>query len=97
MNIQPDDPLALAAADAIRRGDLEALKRLLHENPGLASARIAGGNGVCATGVTSRTLLHVAADWPGHFPNGAPTVAALIAAGAEVNEGAMASRVGGRM
>jgi ankyrin repeat protein len=33
----------------------------------------------------SRTLLHVAADWPGHYPNGAATVAALIAAGADVN------------
>ncbi|MGQ0836718.1 MAG: ankyrin repeat domain-containing protein [Gammaproteobacteria bacterium] len=85
LNIQPDDALAVAVVDGIRRGDLEALKRLLHENPGLASARIAGGNGVCATGGTSRTLLHVAADWPGHFPNGAATVAALIAAGAEVN------------
>ena len=32
----------------------------------------------------SRTLLHVATDWPGHFPNGAATVAALIEAGADV-------------
>ncbi|MEO5876229.1 MAG: ankyrin repeat domain-containing protein, partial [Streptosporangiaceae bacterium] len=31
------------------------------------------------------TLLHVATDWPGHFPNGAATVAALIEAGADVN------------
>ena len=29
-----------------------------------------------------RTLLHIAVDWPGHFPNGADTVAILIAAGA---------------
>lgn len=35
----------------------------------------------------SRTLLHIVADWPGHFPNGARTVAALIAAGADVNAG----------
>jgi len=33
----------------------------------------------------SRSLLHVATDWPGHFPNGARTMVALIAAGAEVN------------
>ena len=33
----------------------------------------------------SRTLLHVVTDWPGHYPNGAATVAALVAAGAEVN------------
>jgi uncharacterized protein len=33
----------------------------------------------------SRTLLHVATDWPGHFPNGAATVAAIVEAGADVN------------
>jgi ankyrin repeat protein len=30
-------------------------------------------------------LLHVVTDWPGHFPNGATTVAVLVAAGADVN------------
>lgn len=33
----------------------------------------------------SRTLLHVVTDWPGHFPNGADTVAVLVAAGADVD------------
>lgn len=33
----------------------------------------------------SRTLLHNVTDWPGHFRNGAATVALLIAAGADVN------------
>ena len=33
----------------------------------------------------SRTLLHVATDWPGHFPNGPATVAVLVEAGADVN------------
>jgi hypothetical protein len=33
----------------------------------------------------SRTLLHVATDWPGHFSNGAATVALLVEAGADVN------------
>jgi len=55
--------------------NLELLNRLLTENPSLATARIDG----------TRTLLHVATDWPGHFPNNAATVAALIASGAEVN------------
>jgi ankyrin repeat protein len=30
-------------------------------------------------------LLHIAADWPGHFPNGKAIVGALIEAGADVN------------
>jgi len=72
LNIGSDEPVAIAVVEAIRNGDLEALQRLLSGNPGLAAARI--GN--------TRTLLHVAADWPGHFPNGAATVAALIAHGA---------------
>jgi ankyrin repeat protein len=75
LNIQPDEPLAVAAVDAIHSGNIELLKRLLHENPSLATARIAG----------TRTLLHIVTDWPGHFPNGAETVAALIAHGADVN------------
>ena len=64
---------------AIHRGDIERLRRVLMEHPGLAAARVTDTGGV------SRTLLHIVADWPGHFPNGAGTVAALIAAGADVD------------
>jgi hypothetical protein len=32
----------------------------------------------------SRTLLHIATDWPGHFPGCAATVAALLDAGADI-------------
>jgi Ankyrin repeat len=32
-----------------------------------------------------RTLLHAAADRPGHFPNGPDVVAYIVAAGADVN------------
>jgi len=32
----------------------------------------------------TRTLLHVVTDWPGHFPRGAASVAALVEAGADV-------------
>ena len=81
LNIPDDDSRAIAVVSAVRSGDVERLQRLLVENPGLASARIVDTGGV------SRTLLHVAADWPGHFPNGASTVAALVAAGVEVNAG----------
>ena len=85
LNLHPKEPLAVTTVEAIRNGDLEALKGLLSENPSLATARIGEtGNRPEASGV-SRTLLHVATDWPGHFPNGAATVATLIAYGAEVN------------
>jgi hypothetical protein len=79
--IRTDDPLAVAVVKAIHTGDVPALKRLLGDNPGLATARLGndGPNGM------SRTLLHVATDWPGHFPNVAAVVAALIESGAEVN------------
>lgn len=79
--IHTDEPLAVAAVDAIHIGNLPGLKRLLAENPGLAQVRL-GDN---KPGGMSRTLLHVATDWPAHFPNGAATVAVLIEAGAEVN------------
>ncbi len=67
-----------AATHAIRAGDLDGLHRLLADHPGLAVARVGNDR-------ESRTLLHVATDWPGHFPNGAATVAALVRAGADVN------------
>jgi ankyrin repeat protein len=70
-----DDPLAIAAVEAIHGGHVEQLQRLLADNPALATARVDG----------SRTLLHVATDWPGHFPNAAASVPALVAAGADVN------------
>ena len=79
MNLDSDAPLAVAAVSAIHRGDIEGLNRLIRQNPGLATARL--GN----TGRGSRTLLHIATDWPGNFPNGAFTVAVLIHAGADVN------------
>jgi ankyrin repeat protein len=78
LSLDPDDPRAVAVTAAIRTGDVDGLKRLLAENPGLAGARIG-----------SRSLLHVATDWPGHFPNGAAVVTALIVAGAKPNAPAM--------
>lgn len=72
------DPLAVAAVKAIHTGDLPRLQRLLAEHPELAQARL-GDRGM------ARTLLHIVTDWPGHFPNGAATVAVLVEAGADVN------------
>lgn len=76
MTIRPDDPDAVAVVAAIRTGDVPMLKRLLAENQGLATAQI--GDSLC-----SRSLLHVATDWPGHYPNVATTVAVLTAADAD--------------
>jgi ankyrin repeat protein len=76
--IPADDPLALEATAAVQTGDLDALERLLATHPELATAQI--GDDGC-----SRTLLHAATDWPGHFPNGPAVVARLVQAGADVN------------
>lgn len=61
--------------DAIRTGDLPTLNRLLSLEPTLVHARVDG----------VRTLLHVATDWPGHFPNVRETISTLVAHGADVN------------
>ena len=76
-----EHPLAVAAVEAIHTGDLPTLKRLLAEHPELCTARLGDDD---PAGM-SRTLLHVATDWPGHFPNGPATVAVLVEAGADVN------------
>ena len=79
LTLPEDDSQAVAVVEAIHEGDVLGLQLLLSSNPGLAQARIVDGGGV------SRTLLHVVADWPGHFPNGPLTVKTLVAAGADVN------------
>lgn len=77
--LRASDPVAEAADRAIREGDLEALRLLLREHPGLAASRIVDEKGV------SGSLLHTVAGWPGFFPNGAAVVRLLIGAGAEPN------------
>jgi len=79
--ISTEDPVAVAATAAIQTGDVPMLERLLAEHPWLATARL----GDDAPDGMSRTLLHVVADWPGHFPRGAAIVTALVAAGADVD------------
>jgi ankyrin repeat protein len=74
-----DEPLAVAATRAIQTGDADALRLLLGEHPELAGARIRDAQGC------GRTLLHVATDWPGNFPNGSQIVASLVEAGADVD------------
>jgi uncharacterized protein len=84
LTLPRDDPQAVAVRAAIEAGDLETLNHLLRVNPDLARARVGSKNDV--TGLKGgRTLLHIATDWPGHFPNGPAIVTALVAAGADVN------------
>jgi uncharacterized protein len=80
-NIPNHTQLAVAVTKAIQTGDIQTLKRLLHDNPGLATSRLEDDD---PRGI-ARTLLHVATDWPGHFPNGGATIATLVEAGADVN------------
>src|SRR5581483_7124382 len=77
MHFNNTDVLAHEISTAIHKGNVETLKQLLQDNPGLATARIVDNKGC------ERTLLHVAADWPGHFPNIRETIRAIIEAGAE--------------
>jgi hypothetical protein len=75
-----DDPVAVALADAIRAGHSDRLEQLLREHPDAPKVQIAEPG--CDN---TRSLLHVATDWPGHFPNVAATIAILVQAGADVN------------
>ena len=75
------EPVAVAAVAAIHAGRVEELRRLLAEHPQLAQARLGDDDPVGM----SRSLLHVATDWPGHFPDVAASIAALVDAGADVN------------
>jgi ankyrin repeat protein len=79
MEIPAGDPRATALVSAIQNGDVAKLHAELIDDPPLATARIVDGGGV------KRTLLHIVADWPGHYPNGADMVALLAEAGADVN------------
>lgn len=71
----PDsDRAAFELLRAVKLGDAEQLTRILNTDPGLASSWIGG----C-------TPLHHFADAPGHRPNAAAVVNALVAAGADLN------------
>jgi ankyrin repeat protein len=82
VRLRDDDPRAVALVDVIRSGDVDGLKRLLREDAALARVGIVS----CSdAGESVRSPLHIATDWPGHFPNGAETVAVLVDAGADPN------------
>ena len=73
-----DDPLVQTFTDVVHRGDVDALAALLAEHPAMATERFGDEH-------MSRAALHVATDWPGHFPRVGDTIAVLAAAGADVD------------
>ena len=73
----PPDIADAVVAD-IHSGDVAALRQLLAEQPGVASAPLGGR-------YKSRTPLHAVTDWPGYFPNGPEVVGLLVEAGADPN------------
>lgn len=78
-NIESTDALAIGLVHAIQDGDVAVLQRLLASQPWAARVGITDARGV------TRSLLHIAADWPGHFPNGEAIVRTLAEAGADPN------------
>src|SRR5579859_7996127 len=79
LKLPKDDATAEALIEAIHAGDADTLRKVLTGHPGLAAARLVDEKG------GSSTALHVAADWPGFFPNGPEIVQVLIEAGADPN------------
>lgn len=77
--VKASDPMVVLFVQAVQTGNLDELRRLLNEFPGLASMRAIDDKGC------SRAALHVVADWPGYFPNGPEIVKMLIDAGADPN------------
>ncbi len=75
--IPEGEPVAIELRLAVRAGDVEAIRRLLRDDPDLASARLGGRGGGSETG------LHVVAGWPGYYPNGPEIARLLIDAGAD--------------
>jgi len=83
LEVPSDDPAAIAASTAITEGDIPALRTLLSQIPKLATALIVSRGPGGLPG--ARTLLHIATDWPGHFPDVAETIHLLVSAGADVS------------
>ena len=72
----PGSDSAASLVAAIHAGDLDALERIVVRSPEIVTRPLGGP-------FTTRTPLHVVADWPGYFPNGPQIVRLLLAAGAD--------------
>jgi hypothetical protein len=77
--IPEGDQVAIDLRLAVHAGDVETIRRLLRDDPGLATAHLLGRRG------GSGTALHLVTDWPGYFPNGPQVARLLIEAGADPN------------
>ena len=84
-SLPTDDPLAVEAVTTIHTGDVATLRQLLTAHPELATVGLGGDVDQLGNGGMTRSLLHVATDWPGHFPHVAATIEALVNAGADVD------------
>lgn len=76
-SLVPDGRLAQQVREIVRSGTATELEQLLRAHPELVAARFGRDQ--------ARTLLHLITDWPGHRPEAAAKIHALVAAGADVN------------
>lgn len=83
LTVPHGDSVAVEMTSVIHGGDLHRLRQLLGERPELASVRMIGRKGLEGGW---RTPLHVAADWPGYFPDAPAAVGVLLEAGADSND-----------
>jgi hypothetical protein len=74
--IPDDDQGAVELRSAVQAGDIEAIQRLLRNDPALATARFTGRGG------GTSTPLYLFTDSPGYFPNGPAVVRLLVTRGA---------------
>ena len=81
LRVDKNDQAAMQITTAIQTGETARVKVLLEQHPDIATAII---NDEKRAG---RTLLHIATDWPGHFPNVGVTITVLAQAGADPNAG----------
>ena len=79
--LEKSNPTAAKITTAIKNGETARVTALLLQLPTLARSIVVDEKGV------GRTLLHIATDWPGHFPNVAATITVLAQAGADPNAG----------
>jgi ankyrin repeat protein len=75
-----DSERSLEFASAVKRGDADRVRELLADDPSLAT-----------TDINGYRPLHLFADAPGHRPNAAAIVTALVAAGADLDAHAAGS------